>query len=93
MNIRWTDAALDDLAAIVAYYLEAASPWTAEVVHQRILAAIVELRDFPERVRQSERVPGARELVVPRLPYLVFVKIAGNDLIVLNVVHTARRFP
>lgn len=93
MNIRWTDAALDDLAAIVAYYLEAASPWTAEVVRQRILAAIVDLRDFPERVRQSERAPGARELVVPRLPYLVFVKIAGNDLIVLNVVHTARRFP
>lgn len=93
MNIRWTAAALDDLAAIVAYYLEAVSPWTAEVVRQRILGAIIDLRDFPERARQSERVPGARELVVRRLPYLVFVRIAGNDLIVLNVVHTARRFP
>lgn len=93
MNVRWTDAALDDLAAIVAYYLDAASPWTAEVVRQRILAAIMDLRDFPERARQSERVPGTRELVVPRLPYLVFVKIAEPDLIVLNVVHTARRFP
>jgi len=31
--------------------------------------------------------------VVPRLPYLVFLKIAPPDLIVLNVVHTARRFP
>jgi len=37
--------------------------------------------------------PGAGELVAPRLPYLVFVKIAEPDLIVLNVVHTARRFP
>jgi len=93
VNVRWTAAALDDLAAIVAYYLEAASPWTAEVVRQRILAAIIDLRDFPERARRSERVPGTRELVVPRLPYLVFVRIAGNDLIILNVVHTARRFP
>ncbi len=93
MMVRWTDAALDDLAAIIAYYLEVASPWTAEAVRQRILSAINDLSNFPERVRKSERVPGARELVVPRLPYRVFVKIAEPDLIILNVVHTARRFP
>ncbi len=93
MRVRWTDEALDDLAGIVAYYLEVASPWTAETVRQGIIAAILDLRDFPERVRVSEAIPGARELVVPKLPYRVFVRVNRPELIVLNVVHTARRFP
>lgn len=93
MRVRWTDAALDDLAAIVAYYLEVASPWVAQTAQERILAAVQDLRNFPERIRPSERVPGARELVVPKLPYIVFVKVDELSLVVLNVVHTARRFP
>ena len=93
MKLRWTDAALDDLAAIVTYYLEVASPWTAESVESRIVEAIVALLLFPERIRASERVPGARELVVHKLPYIVFVKVGSDDLVVLNIVHTARKFP
>jgi toxin ParE1/3/4 len=93
MKLRWTDAALDDLAAIVTYYLEVASLWTAESVERRIVEAIVALLPFPERIRASERVPGARELVVHKLPYIVFVKVGSDDLVVLNIVHTARKFP
>jgi toxin ParE1/3/4 len=93
MKLRWTDAALDDLAAIVTYYLEVVSPWTAESVERRIVEAIVALLPLPERIRASERVPGARELVVQKLPYIVFVKAGSDDLVVLNIVHTARKFP
>ncbi len=93
MKLRWTDAALDNLAAIVAYYLEVASPWTAESVERRLVEAIVALLPFPESIRASDRVPGARELVVPKLPYIVFVKVREDDLVVLNIVHTARKFP
>ncbi|MDP2432884.1 MAG: type II toxin-antitoxin system RelE/ParE family toxin [Pseudomonadota bacterium] len=93
MKLRWTDEALDDLAAIVAYYLEVASPWTAENVERRLVEAIMAPLPFPERIRASDRVPGTRELVVPKLPYIVFVKVGSDDLIVLNIVHTARKFP
>jgi toxin ParE1/3/4 len=93
MKLRWTDEALDDLAAIVAYYLEVASPWTAESVERRLVEAIVALLPFPESIRASDRVAGARELVVPKLPYIVFVKVGSDDLVVLNIVHTARKFP
>lgn len=49
---------------------------------------------YPERIRESERVPGARELVVNKLPYVVFVQLSGDDaIVVLNVVHTKRQFP
>jgi len=93
MKILWTDAALDDLAAIIAYYHVAASPRTAEAVERRIVEEIERLPPFPERIRKSERIFGARELVVNRLPYIVFVKLLPNAIVVLNVAHTARKFP
>jgi hypothetical protein len=30
---------------------------------------------------------------VRRLPYVVFVKVVADGIVVLNVVHTARTFP
>jgi len=93
VRIVWTDEALDDLADIIAYYYAVASPRTAESIRQRIVGQVEGLPPFPERIRQSDRIPGARELVVSRLPYVVFVKVTGDAIIVLDVVHTARKFP
>jgi plasmid stabilization system protein ParE len=93
MPIIWTDEAIDDLVEILSYYLEQAGSVTAEAVQTRILSQIEALQEFPERVRQSERVQGAHELVIQRLPYIAFVQVDGDVLTVLNVVHTARKFP
>jgi toxin ParE1/3/4 len=93
MRILWTEEALDDLAEIVAYYYVEASPHTAEAVERRIVEQVERLPPFPERIRKSERIPGARELVVNRLPYIVFVKLLSDAVVVLNVVHAARKFP
>jgi toxin ParE1/3/4 len=93
MRILWTEEALDDLAEIVAYYYAEASPRTAESVERRIVEQIEGLPPFPDRIRKSDRIPGTRELVVNRLPYIVFVKLTQDEIIVLNVVHTARKFP
>ena len=93
MRILWTEEALDDLAEIVAYYYAEASPRTAESVERRIVKQIEGLPPFPERIRKSDRIPGTCELVVNRLPYIVFVKLTQDTIIVLNVVHTARKFP
>lgn len=93
MEILWTDEALDDLAEIVAWYRVEASPRTAESVERRIVKQIEGLPPFPERIRKSDRIPETRELVVNRLPYIVFVKLLPDAIIVLNVVHTARKFP
>lgn len=93
MRILWTDEALDDLAEIVAYCYAEASPRTAESVERRIVEQVEGLPPFPERIRTSDRIPGARELVVNRLPYMVFVKLTRDAIVVLNVAHTARKFP
>ncbi|MEJ7139071.1 type II toxin-antitoxin system RelE/ParE family toxin [Amphibiibacter pelophylacis] len=93
MEIQWTDEALDDLASIVSWFRARASERTADAVLHRIVEQVKGLAVFPERIRASDRVPGARELLVHRLPYIVFVRIRAESIVVLNVVHTARKFP
>ncbi len=93
MAVFWTDEALDDLEEILAYYYLKAGPATAEAVERRITSQVEGLEPFPERIRKSDRIPGARELVVNRLPYVAFVKLVEDGIVVLNVVHTARKFP
>ena len=93
MQILWTDEALADLEEILAYYYLEVSPRTAAAVERRIVDEIEALPPFPERIRESDRVPGTRELVVNKLPYLVFVQLLDDAIIVLNVTHTRKKFP
>ena len=93
MRILWTDEALGDLEEILAYYYQEASPRTANAVENRIITEIESLPPFPERIRKSERVPGVHELVVNKLPYVVFVQLRDDAIVVLNVKHTKRQFP
>lgn len=93
MRVVWTDEALDDLEEILVYYYQETSPRTAAAVERRIIEAVESLEPFPERIRESERVPGARELVVGKVPYIVFLRLMPEAMVVLNVVHTAKKFP
>jgi plasmid stabilization system protein ParE len=93
VRILWANEALDDLEEILAYYYLEASPRVAEAVERRIVGEIESLPPFPERVRESDRVPGSRELVVKKLPYVVFIQLRDDSIIVLNVVHTRKKFP
>lgn len=93
MRIVWTSEALDDLEATLVYYHAEAGARTVKAVERRIIGQIEALAPFPERIRSSERVPGARELVIDKLPYIAFVRILPDGIVVLNIVHTARKFP
>ena len=93
MRILWTDEALGDFEEILAYYHSEASQRVAEAVEKRIVGEIESLPPYPERIRESDRVPGARELVVNKLPYVVFVQLREDAIVVLNVVHTKRKLP
>lgn len=93
MRIVWTSEALSDFENILAYYYLHAGESTAESIERRIVEQIEKLLDFPERVRASERVPGSREAVINRLPYIAFIQVLENEIQILNIVHTAREFP
>lgn len=91
-QVLWTDEAETDLESILTYYFDEAGERVARVVHDRMREQIESLRHFPERCRIG-RVAGTKEYVLSRLPYVAVVQIDGQTVYVLNVIHTARKFP
>jgi toxin ParE1/3/4 len=97
MRIRWTDPAQTDLFEICEY-IARSDPAAADWVGGRVLSAIETLTAQP-RLGRPGRVLGTRELVMPRLPYVVIYRIAeaassaDQQVEVLRVLHGARRWP
>jgi toxin ParE1/3/4 len=42
---------------------------------------------------RAGRIANTRELVLPRLPYLVVYRVDEDRVLILNIVHGARRWP
>ena len=90
--ITWTQRAEQDLENILAHYLNEAGLQVAQSIFVRIHAQVQSLQQFSQRTRIG-RVAGTRELIIPRLPYIVVIQVKADKVFVLNVVHTARQYP
>jgi toxin ParE1/3/4 len=91
MRLRWTPAAADDLESIEDY-LAQHLPTFAKSTILEIYQVVLTLRSTPYRGR-SGRVEGTRELVLPRLPYIVVYRIKENDVEILHIYHGAQHRP
>lgn len=90
-EIRWTPEAIDDLTSL-GDFIAVRNPVAAKKVVARIFDAAHLLAEFP-RVGRAGRVPGTRELVVLRTPYLLIYRIDEPLVEVLRVMHGARQWP
>lgn len=91
MRLSWSRAALNDLIELRAYIAND-RPRAAAGVAQRILHAVNHLEQYPSLGR-SGRVEGTRELVVSNTPYLVAYRIQEETVVLLRVLHGARKWP
>ena len=91
-TVRWTDEAELDLENILTYYLEHVGLRVAEAIYMRLKAQVGSLTMFPERCRPG-RVSGTQEYVISRLPYIAVVEISADTVSILNIIHTARKYP
>jgi toxin ParE1/3/4 len=91
MRVAWSRRAKQDLRELVAYIAED-SVQAAETVAGRILKAAELLADMPRSGRIG-RVPGTRERVVSRTPYILIYRIVSGRIRVLRVYHGARKWP
>ena len=91
MKIRLTSHAVRDLEA-VDDYIRRENPEAAVKTVLRVLDAIEALVEFPN-VGRPGRVPGTRELVVSRTPFIVPYRVARNEIWVLRVLHASRCWP
>jgi toxin ParE1/3/4 len=92
MNIVWSDEAVEDLQSLRAY-LSKDSPKAAQAMALAVVSAIeIMLPDNPQ-IGRPGRVPGTRELVIPRTPFIAPYRVRAGALQVLRVYHGARRWP
>jgi toxin ParE1/3/4 len=89
MNVIFAPRALRDLEAISAYLAER-SPTAATKVMAAIKSSIDALSFFP-RIGLLVDQAGHRRLPISRHPYVVFYRVADDDLLILHNRHTSRR--
>jgi toxin ParE1/3/4 len=89
MNVVYAPRALRDLESIAAYLVER-NPAGAINVLGAIKSSIDTLSFFPQIGRLVDNA-GHRRVPVLRYPYLVFYRIAGDELLILHIRHTSRR--
>jgi len=76
----------------IARYIRRDNPAAARAVAKTILDAADSLSVFPSRGREG-RIAGTRELVVPRLPYIVVYRVTTMAVHILHIYHGARNWP
>ncbi len=91
MRVTWHRRARQDLRHIRAQ-VAAEHPQAAQRIAQRILQAVELLAEQP-RIGRVGRVPDTREFVITGTPYIVAYRVAEDTLIILRVLHGARRWP
>jgi toxin ParE1/3/4 len=90
MEIVWRPSALGDLEE-TRRYVARETPAAAQRVRAAIMAAVAWLADLPGLGR-PRRADDTRELVVSGTPYVVAYTVIGNELMILSVIHGARRW-
>jgi toxin ParE1/3/4 len=92
MKIVWSPEAIQDLISLRAYIAEE-NPAAARRIVLRVLHDVEHLLADNPQMGRPGRVPGTRELVVPRTPYIVPYRVQRATIQILRVFHGARRWP
>ena len=92
MKIAWSPEAIEDLASLRAYIAED-NPAAARQVVLDIIQNVEQLLPDNPNIGRAGRVPGTREFVIPRTPYIVPYRFQRNTIQILRVYHGARRWP
>jgi addiction module RelE/StbE family toxin len=92
LRLRWTRLAERDLDEIAAYIGQDNPAAAARVILELIDQAENLLPAHPA-IGRPGRVVGTRELVIGELPYVIPYRVRGQDIEILRVLHTSRRYP
>jgi toxin ParE1/3/4 len=88
--VRWSDEAERDLVQILDFIGEQ-NPAAADRLQARFSVAVGNLQQHPLIYREG-RVAGTREIVV-HPNYVLIYRIGVDAVWIVNVLHSARRYP
>ena len=92
MNIQWSPEAIEDLNSLRAYIAQD-NPSASRGVVLHIMDSVEQLLPDNPQIGRPGRVPGTRELVIPKTPFIVPYRLQRNVIQILRVYHGARRWP
>ena len=88
----WSPEAIEDLAALRAYIEQDDKAAALRVALHIVRTVETLLPNNPEMGRPG-RVPGTRELVIPKTPFIVPYRVIGDTIQILRLFHGRRRWP
>ena len=91
LPIFWRPAARDDLVKIIRYIANE-NPAAARRMKRLLQESILPVAEHPYLYRQSERVPGCREIVA-HPNYIILYRVAAVCIEVVSVVHARQQYP
>jgi toxin ParE1/3/4 len=92
MTLVWSPESIHDLVALRAYIAEH-NPASAKRVALHILHCVELLLSENPKLGAPGRVPGTRELVIPKTAYVVPYRVRGSTIEIVRVYHSSRRWP
>ena len=91
MNIRYTETALREIESIFAYVAEH-NPIAAAQIVTRVTGLVSRLDEFPYLGHVVDE-QDVRIVPLGRYPYLIFYRVAGDEVAIIHVRHAARLRP
>ncbi|WP_312283816.1 type II toxin-antitoxin system RelE/ParE family toxin [Candidatus Igneacidithiobacillus taiwanensis] len=91
LPIVWRASARDDLANIIRY-IARENPSAARRMKRLLEESVLPAAEHPYLYRQSERIPGLREIIA-HPNYIVFYRVTATSVEIVSVVHARREFP
>ena len=92
MKVRFSRLALAELDAILAYLAEV-NPAAASQVEARVRRVVERIAQFPDGAPEIAKRPGIRSVPLIRYPYVIHYAINRGEVVILRIVHGARRSP
>ena len=92
MRVRYSRGALAELAAILSD-LAAENPVAAQQFEKRIRQVTERMARFPHAFQAVGERPGVRRVPLVRYPYLMFYKVVADEVVIVRLVHGARKEP
>jgi toxin ParE1/3/4 len=88
----WSRRAVADLRELRAFIAQDAHG-AATRIAERTIETIETMIPANPRIGRPGRVPGTRELILSGTPYVVPYRIRDGNVVILRILHGARRWP
>jgi toxin ParE1/3/4 len=92
MMLFWSPEAIRDLVSLRAYIAQD-NPRAAQHMALHVVRNVETLLSENPSMGRPGRVPGTRELVIPKTPFVVPYRVQAGKIQILRVYHGARRWP